>query len=100
MKSYFVIMIAAMFLALSACEQKQQTNTEKVMDRVDDALDRRSDEKAHDIAEDISDKVDDALDRRSDEEIRDAAEDISDELSDELKDAAKEIEEKTKAATQ
>ena len=94
MKPYFVIMIAAMFLALPACEQKQ-TATEKVMDRVDDALDRRPQEDAQDLAEDMSDKVEDALDRRSGEKARDVAEDVSDELQD----AAKEIEEKVKAAT-
>lgn len=95
MKQYFVLVIAVMFLALPACEQKQ-TTTEKVMDRVDDALDRRPDEKARDIAEDIGDKVDDALDRRPDEKARDMVENISDQLKETTEEIQEEIEGATK----
>ncbi len=71
MKSYHSLIIVAIILALSACEQNK-TGSEKAMDNVDDILDRRPGE-----------------------EVRDAVEDASDEL----KGAGKEIKEKFKDAT-
>jgi ferritin-like metal-binding protein YciE len=61
MKPYYllILMIATTILVLPACDQKQ-TGTEKAMNKVDDALDRRSGEKARDAAEDASDKLEDA----------------------------------------
>lgn len=55
----YMLMIAATLMALPACDQPK-TGTEKVMDNVDDALDRRPGEKARDAAEDASDKLEDA----------------------------------------
>jgi len=50
----------------------------------------------------VKEKVDDALDRRPNEKIKDAAEDIKDDAKDvgrDVKDAAKEIKEDVKDAT-
>jgi hypothetical protein len=54
----YMLMIAATLMVLPACDQPK-TGTEKVMDNVDDALDRRPGEKARDAAEDASDKLED-----------------------------------------
>lgn len=51
--------LAAILLAAAACEPKQ-TTTEKVKDKVNDALDRRPGEKVRDAAEDAKDAVKDA----------------------------------------
>ncbi len=42
-------------LALAACDQKPQSTTEQVQDKVNDALDRRPNEKLKDVAEDLRD---------------------------------------------
>lgn len=52
----YVLMIAATIMVLPACDQPK-TGTEKVVDNVDDALDRRPGEKALDATEDASDKI-------------------------------------------
>lgn len=54
----YMLMIAATIMMLPACDQPK-TGTEKVMDNVDDALDRRPGEKVRDAAEDASDKLED-----------------------------------------
>ena len=54
----YMLMIAATIVVLPACDQPK-TGTEKAMDNVDDALDRRPGEKARDAAEDASDKLED-----------------------------------------
>jgi len=61
MKPYFLLtlIITATILVLPACDQPQ-TGTEKVMDKVDDALDRRPGEKVLDAAEDLGDELEDA----------------------------------------
>lgn len=61
MKPYFllILIITATILVLPACDQPQ-TGTEKVMDKVDDALDRRPGEKVLDAAEDLGDELEDA----------------------------------------
>lgn len=58
MKFIHTILAAAVF-ALVACE-KPQTTSEKVKDSVNDALDRRPNEKVRDAAEDAKDAVKDA----------------------------------------
>ena len=58
MKLYHLILTATLF-ALTACEPKQ-TTSEKVKDKVNDALDRRPGEKVRDAAEDTKDAVKDA----------------------------------------
>lgn len=52
-------MMTATILVLPACNQAK-TGTEKVVDNVNDALDRRPGEKALDAAEDAGDKLEDA----------------------------------------
>lgn len=54
-----ILIITATFLVLPACDQTK-TGTEKAMDNVDDALDRRPGEKARDAIEDAGDKLEDA----------------------------------------
>ena len=58
MKLYYLnmLLIVATVVVLPACDQPQ-TVTEKVMDNIDDALDRRPGEKALDATEDASDKI-------------------------------------------
>lgn len=52
MKSYYfiVLTIATAILILPACSQNQ-SGTEKVIDNIGDALDKRPGERAHDAAE-------------------------------------------------
>lgn len=52
MKSYYflILIIVATILMLPACNQNQ-SGTEKIMDKVGDALDKRPGERAHDAAE-------------------------------------------------
>lgn len=58
--NYLLIpIITAIILALPACDQPK-TGTEKVVDNINDALDRRPGEKALDAAEDAGDKLEDA----------------------------------------
>lgn len=61
MKSYYllILIIGATLLTLPACDNKQ-TGSEKVMNKVDDALDRRPGEKIRDAAEDAGHELDDA----------------------------------------
>ena len=56
---FFILIIAAAILVLPACDQSQ-TGTDKVMNKVDDALDRRPGEKVRDAAEDIGSELEDA----------------------------------------
>jgi len=48
MKPYFILIIAVMFLTLTACEK-----TEETIDRIDDAFDTDPYEKIRDVAEDV-----------------------------------------------
>ena len=61
MKPYYllILIITATILVLPACDQPQ-TGSDKVMNKVDDALDRRPGEKARDAAEDIGNELEDA----------------------------------------
>lgn len=54
----YIFMIAASVMVLPACDQPK-TGTEKVMDNVNDALDRRPNEKVRDTVEDASDNLED-----------------------------------------
>ena len=71
MKLHYSLILAATLLALPACERKQ-TTTEKVKEKVNDALDRRPAEKFQDAAEDTKDAVKDAS-----KEIKDAVKDTT-----------------------
>ncbi len=55
------LILSAALLALPSCEQKQ-TPTDKVKDKVNDALDRRPGEKVRDVTEDAKDAVKDVKD--------------------------------------
>ena len=59
-RSYFILTTAV--LAFAGCEP-QKTTTEKVTDKVNDALDRRPGEKVRDAAEDTKDAVKDVARR-------------------------------------
>jgi hypothetical protein len=55
MKKTALLLAVPFVFAMAACEQKPKTTTEQVKDKVDDALDRRPNEKLKDAAEDIRD---------------------------------------------
>jgi hypothetical protein len=71
MKPYYllILIIGATLLTLPACDNNQ-TGSEKVMNKVDDALDRRPGEKIRDAAEDVGHELDDAA-----KEIKESAKD-------------------------
>jgi len=69
MKLSHLLVIVATLFALSACDQPE-TTSEKVGDKIDDALDRRPGEEVRDVAEDAADKVEDTAG-----EIKDAIKD-------------------------
>jgi hypothetical protein len=75
MKLIYLMIALLLSMMLVACEQKQTNTTEKVIDKVNDALDRRSDEKARDAIEDVSEAVEDAS-----KELQKGIEDISKEI--------------------
>lgn len=80
----FMIAIAIALSTLSACGQKPTETTEKVVDKVNDALDRRPNEKARDAIEDITSAVKDAT-----EEAQGKMEEIAKEIKHQSGDAAK-----------
>lgn len=80
----FMIAIALALSTLSACGQKPTETTEKVVDKVNDALDRRPNEKARDAIEDITSAVKDAT-----EEAQGKMEEIAKEIKHRSGDAAK-----------
>lgn len=72
----FLFLAGLMLLTLASCEErktviidKPDTVGEKIEDRVNDALDRRPNEKVRDVVEDTEDAVEDVADS-----VRDAAE--------------------------
>ena len=65
---------AATFAILPACEKNE---TPAVKEKVDDALDRRPNEKIKDAGEDAKDAVKDAAD-----EVKDAGKEIKDDVKD------------------
>lgn len=77
---FFIFMIAGLILVLPACDQIQ-TGTNKVMDKVDDALDRRPGEKARDATEDLGNELEDAS-----EEIKESVKDAGEEIKESAKD--------------
>ena len=74
-----LLLAATTLLALPACERKQ-TTSEKIKDKVDDALDRRPGEKIRDAGEDLKDAAKDARDG-----VKDAAKDLKDAVKDSKK---------------
>jgi uncharacterized protein YjbJ (UPF0337 family) len=61
MKLSSLFLVAAMLVALSGCDQKPKSTTEQIKDKVNDALDRRPNEKLRDAAEDVRDGVKEAV---------------------------------------
>ena len=53
MKKAVLLLALPFALALAACDQKPKSTAEQVKDRVNDALDRRPNEKLKDAAEDL-----------------------------------------------
>jgi predicted lipoprotein len=76
MKLTRLLLALVLLVGLAACEQKPKTTTEKIKDKVDDALDRRSNEKLRDAAE----------------ELQEGAKEVSKELKEAEKEIAKELE--------
>jgi hypothetical protein len=70
MKPYCLLFVAAALFALPACEPR--TNSEKVENAVDDALDRRPGEKVRDAAEDAGDAL-----KKAGADVKDAAKDAT-----------------------
>lgn len=66
MKLSYLLITVTTVLALYACDQPQ-TASEKVADKVNDALDRRPHEEVRDAAEDAADKVEDSAGNLKDE---------------------------------
>ena len=60
MKLSSLFVMVAMLFALAACDTKPKSTTEQVKDKVNDALDRRPNEKLRDAAEDVRDGVKEA----------------------------------------
>jgi uncharacterized protein YjbJ (UPF0337 family) len=50
-----------MLVALAGCDQKPKSTAEQVKDKVNDALDRRPNEKLRDAAEDLRDAAKEAV---------------------------------------
>ncbi len=59
MKSKHLLLVLPLLVLLGACDQKQSTSA-SVKDKVNDALDRRPNEKLRDAAEDLRDGVKEA----------------------------------------
>jgi gas vesicle protein len=89
MKLHHLLIVATTLLALPACEK--QTTTEKIKDKVDDALDRRPGEKVLDAAEDVKDAAKDVG-----RDIKDAAKDAKDGAKDVVKDVKEAVKEDNK----
>jgi hypothetical protein len=83
---HLLIAVTTMLLALSACEQKK-TATEEIKNKVDDAFDRRPNEKIRDAAEDARDSA-----KGVGKDLKEAAKDAKDgtkEVSKDIKEAIK-----------
>jgi hypothetical protein len=55
MKTSHLLFALPLVFAIAACEQKPPSTSEQIKDKVNDALDRRPNEKLKDAAEDIRD---------------------------------------------
>ena len=82
MKSARLLLALVLLVGLSACEQKPKTTVEKVRDKVDDALDRRSNEKLRDAAEDL---------KKGAKEVAKEIQAAEKEVKKDLQDAAKKV---------
>lgn len=80
MKITRLLLALVLLVGLAACEQKPKSATEKLKDKVDDALDRRSNEKLRDAAE----------------ELQEGAKEVAKEIQEAEKEIAKELDEAPK----
>jgi ABC-type transporter MlaC component len=55
MKKASLLLVLPVIAVLAACEQKPASTTEQIKDKVNDALDRRPNEKLKDAGEDLRD---------------------------------------------
>lgn len=70
MKTQLLLPLLALFAFVPACERRADTTRGEVKEAVDDALDRRPNEKMKDAVEDARDAVKDAA-----EDVKDAVKD-------------------------
>lgn len=68
MKIPVLLLLAAVLVAPVGCDQKPKGTAEQIKDKVNDALDRRPNEKLRDAAEDLRDGAKKAL-----KDVEDAA---------------------------
>jgi hypothetical protein len=61
MKKTLLLLALPLAVALAACDQKPASTTEQIKDKVNDALDRRPNEKLKDAAEDLRDGAKEAV---------------------------------------
>ena len=72
MKISALILALPLVLTLAACDQKPASTADKVKDKVNDALDRRPNEKVKDAAEEIRDGA-----KAAAKDLKDAAKDAT-----------------------
>jgi type IV pilus biogenesis protein CpaD/CtpE len=60
-KLFHAVLLAVAVAVFAGCDQKPKSTTEQVKDKVNDALDRRPNEKLRDAAEDVRDGVKEAV---------------------------------------
>lgn len=72
-----LLLALVLTLGLAACDQKPKSTTEKIKDKVGDALDQRSNEKLRDAAEDLQKEA-----KEVGKEIKEAEKEIAKEIQD------------------
>ena len=77
MKFARLLLVLPLLLSIVACEPRDRTTGDKVKDKVDDALDRRSNEKLRDAGEDVRDGATDAA-KDVGGAVKDTAKDVKD----------------------
>jgi type IV pilus biogenesis protein CpaD/CtpE len=60
-KIFHAVLLTVAVAVFAGCDQKPKSTTEQVKDKVNDALDRRPNEKLRDAAEDVRDGVKEAV---------------------------------------
>ena len=83
MKTTRLLFALVLLVGLAGCEQKPKSATEKIKDKVDDALDRRSNEKLRDAAEEVKEGA---------KEVAKEVEEAGKAIAKEVKEAEKKVE--------
>lgn len=91
MRSARLLFALVLLVGLAGCEQKPKSTTEKIQEKVDDALDRRSHEEVRDAAEDLAKAA-----KKTAAEVEEGAKEVAKEIEKGAQEAAKEIEEAAK----